>query len=125
MSAQNDWEHFKKFYFDFPSIGLAIDLSKMNLPVGFFETMEPRIQQAFAEMRELEKGAIANRDENRMVGHYWLRRPDLAPTAQIREEITQTLAQIKEFAAAVHSGKIRGARGPFRNLLLIGICGSA
>ncbi len=125
MSARNNWEHFKKFYFDFPSIGLSVDLSKMNFPAGFFETMKPRMQQAFAEMRELEKGAIANPDEKRMVGHYWLRRPDLAPTAEIREEITKTLAAINEFAAKVHSGTIRGERGVFTNLLLIGIGGSA
>jgi glucose-6-phosphate isomerase len=124
-SAQQNWEHFKKFYFDFPSIGLAVDLSKMDFPTGFFETMEPRMQQAFSEMRELEKGAIANPDEKRMVGHYWLRRPDLAPDAEIRDEIQQTLAAIKEFAADVHSGKIKGAKGLFKNLLLIGIGGSA
>jgi len=125
MSARNNWEHFKNFYFDFPSIGLSIDLSKMNFSAGFFEAMEPRMQQAFAEMRELEKGAIANPDEKRMVGHYWLRRPDLAPSKEIREEITHTLAEIKEFAAKVHSGSIHGGGGPFRNLLLIGIGGSA
>ena len=28
---------------------------------------------------DLEKGAIANPDENRMVGHYWLRAPERAP----------------------------------------------
>ncbi|MDB6148532.1 MAG: pgi, partial [Spartobacteria bacterium] len=125
MSASKSWDHFKKFYFDFPSIGLAVDLSKMTFPTGFFETMEPRMQQAFAEMRELEKGAIANADEKRMVGHYWLRRPDLAPNAQIRDEITNTLASIKEFASKVHTGAIRGERGTFKNLLLIGIGGSA
>jgi glucose-6-phosphate isomerase len=125
MSAQNNWEHFKKFYFDFPSIGLSIDLSKMSFPPGFFETMEPRMQKAFAEMRELEKGAIANKDENRMVGHYWLRRPDLAPTKEIRDEIESTLAKVKQFATDVHQGKIAGSSGSFKNLLLIGIGGSA
>src|SRR3954452_24405262 len=115
MSARNNWEHFKNFYFEFPSIGLAVDLSKMTFPAGFFETMEPRVQKAFAEMRELEKGAIANPDEKRMVGHYWLRRPDLAPTAEIREEITKAHASIKEFSADVHSGAIRGERGTFTN----------
>lgn len=125
MSAQNNWEHFKKFYFEFPSIGLAVDLSKMNFPAGFFETMEPRMQKAFSEMRELEKGAIANKDENRMVGHYWLRRPDLAPTREIRDEIESTLAEIKQFARDVHQGNIRGSGGAFKNLLLIGIGGSA
>lgn len=125
MNARNCWDHFKENYYDFPGIGLSVDLSKMNFPAGFFQTMEPRIQQAFAEMRELEKGAIANPDEKRMVGHYWLRRPDLAPTPAIREEITATLATIKDFAAKVHSGAIHGNGGPFKNLLLIGIGGSA
>ena len=125
MSAQNNWEHFKKFYFGFPSIGLSIDLSKMNFPVGFFESMEPRMQKAFAEMRELEKGAIANKDENRMVGHYWLRRADLAPTREIRGEIENTLVKIKQFTQEVHQGKLKGSAGQFKNLLLIGIGGSA
>jgi glucose-6-phosphate isomerase len=125
MSAQTNWEHFKSLYFDFPSIGLAVDLSKMDFPVGFFETMEPRMQQAFAEMRELEKGAIANADEKRMVGHYWLRRPDLAPNAQMRQEIADTQQAIKKFAADVHQGTIAGQGGSFKNVLLIGIGGSA
>lgn len=125
MNTRNSWDHFKENYYDFPGIGLAVDLSKMNFPAGFFQTMEPRMQQAFAEMRELEKGAIANPDEKRMVGHYWLRRPDLAPTPEIRDEITRTLASIKDFAAKVHSGAIHGKGGPFKNLLLIGIGGSA
>ena len=42
-------------------------------------------------MEELEKGALANPDENRMVGHYWLRAPELAPTPEIAEEIRSTL----------------------------------
>ena len=42
---------------------------------AFFAAMEPRIQKAFADMDALEKGAIANPDEKRMVGHYWLRNP--------------------------------------------------
>ena len=36
-------------------------------------------------MDALEKGAIANPDEKRMVGHYWLRAPELAPTPELRQ----------------------------------------
>jgi glucose-6-phosphate isomerase len=97
----------------------------MNFPDGFFASMDSRIQKAFATMADLEKGAIANPDENRMVGHYWLRNPGLAPTPAIRKEIEETIAAIKDFAAQVHSGSVRGASSPFRNLLLIGIGGSA
>ena len=43
--------------------------------------MEPRMQKAFADMAALEAGAIANPDEKRMVGHYWLRNPALGANA--------------------------------------------
>jgi glucose-6-phosphate isomerase len=119
------WERFQKYYTEFPEIGLAIDLSRMNVDDEFFTKMEPRVQKALADMVKLEAGAIANPDENRMVGHYWLRNPVLAPTLEIRAEIQQTITRIKEFAAKIHSGEIRGAGGPFKNYLLIGIGGSA
>ena len=41
----------------------------------------------FYSMELLEHGAIANPDENRMVGHYWLRDSMLAPTQEIRDAI--------------------------------------
>src|SRR5208283_2753621 len=72
-----------------------------------------------------EHGAIANPDEKRMAGHYWLRNPALAPTAAIRREIEGALLAVKDFARQVHAGAIRGQRGPFKNLLVIGIGGSA
>src|SRR5438093_12594321 len=97
----------------------------MEFPGDCLPSMEARLQRAFAEMAELEKGAIANPDENRMVGHYWLRNPALAPTPAIRKEIEQTVAGIQSFAAQVHNGTIRGRNGAFKNLLLIGIGGSA
>ena len=57
------WERFQKYYAEFPSIDLAIDLSRMNVDDAFFVAMEPRMQKAFADMAALEKGAIANPDE--------------------------------------------------------------
>lgn len=91
----------------------------------FFAAKEPKIQKAFADMDALEKGALANPDEKRMMGHYWLRNPALAPTPEIRHEIEDALAKIKAFAAKIHSGAIHGAGGRFKNYLLIGIGGSA
>jgi glucose-6-phosphate isomerase len=119
------WERFQKYYTEYPTLGLAMDLSRMNVDDAFFAKMEPRIQKALAGMDALEAGAIANPDENRMVGHYWLRNPALAPTPEIRKEIEDAGAQIKAFAAKVHAGEIRGADGAFKNHLLIGIGGSA
>ncbi|MEC9389980.1 MAG: glucose-6-phosphate isomerase [Myxococcota bacterium] len=69
---------------------------------------------ALAAMTALDGGAVANMDERRMVGHYWLRNPDLAPTAAIRDTITATLEQIRAFAP-----------GPFKTLVQIGVGGSA
>ena len=125
LSKEQMWVRFQKYYSNFPGLDLAVDLSRMNFADDFFPNMEPRIQKAFAAMSELEKGAIANPDENRMVGHYWLRNSALAPTVEIRQEIDSTLAAIKQFASEVHSGTVQGAKGPFKNLLVIGIGGSA
>ena len=71
--------------------------------------MAEPIKRAFEAMDALEQGAIANPDENRMVGHYWLRAPELAPTPEIAAEIRKTVADVKAFAAGVHSGEIRPA----------------
>src|ERR1043166_8108798 len=126
MSSQTDrWTRFQKYYFEFPEIQMAVDLSRIDFADDFFDSIAPRMERAFTAMAALEQGAIANPDEGRMVGHYWLRNPPLAPTAEIRTEIEDTILAIKEFAAAVHAGRMSGARGPFKNVLAIGIGGSA
>jgi glucose-6-phosphate isomerase len=124
-SKQELWQRFQQYYTAWPELGLALDLSRMKFSEDYFSAMAGRLQHAFTEMADLERGAIANPDEKRMVGHYWLRNPALAPTPEIRAEIQDTVAAIKAFAAEVHSGKVRGAKGPFKKLLLIGIGGSA
>jgi glucose-6-phosphate isomerase len=125
LSKSQLWERFQKHYVDLPALGLAVDPSRVQFPDDFFERMEPRMQQAFKAMLALEQGTVANPDENRMVGHYWLRQPALAPTPALRHEIEDTFAKVKAFAADVHSGKVKGAKGALRNLLVIGIGGSA
>jgi glucose-6-phosphate isomerase len=117
----SSWDRFQKHYFPFPSIELSVDLSRIDFPSLFWEEMAPRMKNAFVTMTALENGAIANPDEGRRVGHYWLRSPALAPDPKIRAEIENTLGSIHEFAAAVHLGQIRGSDGPYQNLLLIGI----
>ncbi|MFP6903043.1 MAG: glucose-6-phosphate isomerase, partial [Verrucomicrobiia bacterium] len=119
------WERYKERTTFHPEIGLALDLSRVDFADDFFETMQPAMDRAFTAMTELEGGAIANPDENRMVGHYWLRNPALAPTEEIQGQIESALDDIKSFVADVHEGKIAGPDGPFENLLLIGIGGSA
>src|SRR6266516_4745278 len=68
----------------------------------------------------------ANPDEKLMVGHYWLRNPALAATAELRADIEGTNKRIKRFAADIHAGKIASEKGEsFVHVLLIGIGGSA
>lgn len=108
-----------------PALGLSVDVRGMRIPESYVQAMRSAFDRAFEEMRALESGATANPDERRMVGHYWLRNPDLAPTVEIRDAIRRTVERIKSFARAVHAGTVCGRDGSFRNLLVIGIGGSA
>ena len=126
MDQRALWERYKKYLCQCPSIGLTLDISRMNFADDFFSLMEPEIQKAFTAMEALESGAIANPDENRMVGHYWLRRPSLAPSPEFRSEIEDTGKAIIQFAHAVHTGRIKPQkRRRFTGILCIGIGGSA
>jgi len=126
MASAALWQRFQQYFLRYDELGVSIDISRMKFPEDFFERMRPKIDKAFATMRDLEGGAIANADENRMVGHYWLRHPALAPNTQIRGEIERSNAQIKQFAADVHRGQIAPPGGKnFAHILLIGIGGSA
>ncbi|MFM8469412.1 MAG: glucose-6-phosphate isomerase [Limisphaerales bacterium] len=127
MSANSEqlWQRFQKHYTEFPTLGLALDLSRMNFGDDFLPAMRPRLAKAFAAMAELEKGALANPDEKRMVGHYWLRNPALAPLPDLAKEIIDTLAAVEKFVAEVHTATVAGVGGPFRRVLVVGIGGSA
>ena len=90
MSAQSLWERYQAHLVRYNDLGIWLDISRMRFNDGFFDAMTGKVDEAFVRMKELEAGAIANPDENRMVGHYWLRNPALAPTAGLRDEIETT-----------------------------------
>ncbi len=119
------WERYKKYYLGLDSLGFGLDVSRVNFDDAFISSMEGKMSVAFDAMKKLEAGAIANPDENRMVGHYWLRNPLLAPSEEIKNEISATVEKIKTFVKKVHDGEIKGADGAFENVLCIGIGGSA
>ncbi|HET6419012.1 MAG TPA: glucose-6-phosphate isomerase [Geobacteraceae bacterium] len=120
------WERYKNYLCQCPEIGLFMDISRMNFPEGFFKEMEPIMQMARGKMNELENGAIANPDEERMVGHYWLRNPGFSPSPETRAAIEEAIKEIKAFAGDIHSGRIRPAKAErFTRILVIGIGGSA
>ena len=92
------WQSYNQQLLRYPQLGFSLDLSLMGMPAGPPPALAPRIAKAFADMAALEAGAIANPDEGRMVGHYWLRNPALAPTPALKAAITEPLAALKAFA---------------------------
>lgn len=126
MAGDSLWQRFQNYFVQYADLGFSLDISRMRFADDFLERMRPRVEKAFAAMRNLEGGGIANPDEQRMVGHYWLRNPQLAPKDELRREITETIARIKRFADDVHVGRVATKDGrPFEHVLLIGIGGSA
>jgi glucose-6-phosphate isomerase len=98
----------------------------MNFDEAFLDRMRKPMADALDAMNNLEAGAEANIDEDRMVGHYWLRAPELAPNDSIRTGIEQCIADVKQFAYDVHSGTIKPQQAEtFDVVLVIGIGGSA
>ncbi|MFM1841312.1 MAG: Glucose-6-phosphate isomerase [Cyanobacteriota bacterium] len=126
MNNQELWQRYQDWLYYHPGLDFYLDISRMGFSDGLVESLKSRLVKAFQDMAALEKGAIANPDEQRMVGHYWLRNPDLAPNEAIRAEITEPLQQILEFSQAVHQGRIKPPHAAkFTDLLAIGIGGSA
>ena len=122
----NNWNRYNQQSLRYPHLEFSLDSSRMNMTEDFEEQMATLVQDAFSDMGSLESGAIANPDEERMVGHYWLRNSDLAPTAALKNQINQDLIDIQDFATKVHAGKIKSPNGQkFSQILLIGIGGSA
>ena len=74
--AQIQWQRFCDLICSHDDLGLWLDVSRMHLNTSHLDQLQPSFDQAFAAMQELEAGAISNADEQRQVGHYWLRNPD-------------------------------------------------
>jgi len=126
MRAHEAWARLRHWHCASPEAGVDLDVSLMGLTDDFVDAMRPGLGRAFLAMAELERGAIANPDENRRVGHYWLRAPELAPDAETGRAITETLERVISFADAVHRGEFRPESAErFTRILVIGIGGSA
>ena len=126
MNKQELWQRYQDYLCVHPSVGLVLDISHMKFPHQYLEEMTSPMQNAFAKMNALENGCIANPHENRMVGHYWLRHPALAPSRRIQTAIEKNISEIKNFAGKIHAGILHSPTGePFQKILLVGIGGSA
>lgn len=126
MTAEALWQRYQAYLCRVPALDLTLDVSRMGFDDAFLNGMRPKLDAAFADMEALEKGAIANPDEHRMVGHYWLRKPELAPTPEIAAEIRETITDVKAFAAGIHAARIKPpTAGRYSVVLCVGIGGSA
>lgn len=125
MNNQELWQRYQDWLYFNEDLELYLDVSRMRFDDHLAATLEPEFAQAFKDMAALEQGAIANPDENRMVGHYWLRNPELAPS-ELKNEIVDNLDKLEAFVQQIHKGIIHPPLAPkFTDVLSIGIGGSA
>jgi glucose-6-phosphate isomerase len=126
MTGSEHWERFRRYRCELPALGFSLDASRMGLDEPFLARLAAPLQQAFAAMAALEGGALANPDEQRMVGHYWLRAPERAPRGELGAAIRDSLAAVKRFAGEVHAARVRPERAArFTRVLCVGIGGSS
>lgn len=120
------WKEYNESLVRYEDLGFSLDFSLMDVDQSYRDGLKEKVTKAFDDMIALEAGAIANPDEGRMVGHYWLRNANLAPTPELKAAITEPLKALKKFAEKVHTGGVLAANGKmFKEILLIGIGGSA
>ncbi|NOT84190.1 MAG: glucose-6-phosphate isomerase [Methylococcaceae bacterium] len=125
MNTQDLWQRYQDWLYFNEKLGMYLDISRIHFSDILLKQVQPKFTKAFTAMAALEAGAIANPDENRMVGHYWLRNPEIAP-APFKEEVEETLAEIDDFVQKVHQGIIHPPHeSNFTDVLSIGIGGSA
>ncbi len=126
MDKQQLWQRYQDWLYYHEGLGIYVDISRMRFDEDLVKQLTPKFEKAFADMEALENGAIANPDEDRMVGHYWLRDPELAPDEEAKKEITEPLANIAQFVQKVHQGTIKPPTADkFTDILSVGIGGSA
>ena len=123
--AKTQWKRLCDLLWFHDGLGVWLDVSRMCVNAADFERLEPGFKTAFEAMQQLEAGSIANPDEQRQVGHYWLRAPELAPSETVGSHVATEIDQIEQFGKDVLSGAIKAPCGkPFTDVLWIGIGGS-
>ena len=106
-----------EIYFDFSKAYIA------EVPIDKHMEMMDR---ALKDLEELEAGKTVNKEEDRMVGHYWLRDPEAAPSSEIESEIMDSIRELQSFSSGILEGKIVNENGEsFIGMIYAGIGGSA
>ncbi len=124
-NTSDQWKRFCELLWFNEPLGIWVDISRMFFKSNELEDLNNRFQSALEAMSSIESGEIANVDENRQVGHYWLRNPLLAPELDYQHSIQTEISAIKDFGDNVINGKIVSSSGArFTDVLWIGIGGS-
>ena len=110
MKQAGLWDRFRKYLCVVEDLDLRLDISRMMFDDAFFDRMAEPIGRALTAMDELERGGIANIDEGRMVGHYWLRTPELAPDPKIRAAVQETVERIARTISVSHRQGVHRVR---------------
>ena len=87
MTPAELWQRYQQWLYYNAELGIYLDVSRVRFTDSFIAEIEAKFVKAFEDMQALERGAIANPDEHRMVGHYWLRAPELWRTNTLEEDL--------------------------------------
>ena len=121
----NSWDKFCNYLWFDKKLNIWLDISKINFTNDDINTLEQKFIDVFSSIQELENGAISNIDENRQVGHYWLRNPKISPSSKISDEISAEINDISEFGKQILNGNIKNKNNQnYTDVLWIGIGGS-
>ena len=125
INSIDNWKRYCDFLFSDDSLGFWLDISKMDVDSKDFEEFKGVFSKAFDSITSLENGSIANLDEGRQVGHYWLRNPKIAPNKEISNSISNEINEISNFGESILKGEITNLEGQkYTDVFWIGIGGS-
>ncbi|MBK16941.1 MAG: glucose-6-phosphate isomerase [Prochlorococcus sp. SP3034] len=122
----NDWEKFSNYLWFDKDINIWLDISKVIFNDRDINEIKREFKNVFKATKDLEEGAISNIDENRQVGHYWLRNSNISPDIETKNTVNNDIKNVEEFSRQVINKSILNKKGqPFTDVLWIGIGGSA
>lgn len=121
----NDWNKFSNYLWFSDELNIWIDISKIKFSEEDFDEINKKFVNVFKALDDLENGSIANIDEKRQVGHYWLRNSSIAPTNILKNKIDNEISKIKDFGKGILEGNILNSKDQkYTDVLWIGIGGS-
>ena len=125
MNNYDKWKRYCDLLFTDDSLGFWLDISRMDVERIDFVNFKDTYSKAFDSLSSLENGSIANIDEGRQVGHYWLRDSKIAPSQEISDSIDNEINEISKFGSSVLNGEITNSNGEkYTDVFWIGIGGS-